>query len=51
MYRISKLLQKLFCKEFGDGSDIWPSALVAFEGGFVRTVEDEDRVNRESDQS
>jgi hypothetical protein len=45
------LLQKLFREEFGDGSDVGSSALVAFEGGLVRAVEDEDGMYGERNQS
>jgi hypothetical protein len=51
MYRVSKLLQKLFGEELGDGGDIWSGALVALEGGFIWAIENEDGVNRERNQS
>jgi hypothetical protein len=51
MYRVSKLLQELFRKEFGDRGDIGTGALVALEWWFVRAVENEDGVDGEGDQT
>jgi hypothetical protein len=46
MYRVSKLLQQLFCKEFRNGCDIRTGALVSLERRFVGSIEDEDGVDR-----
>jgi hypothetical protein len=51
MYGIPKLLQKLLRKKFGYGGDIGTCTLVALERGLVRSVEDEDRVYREGNES
>ena len=51
MYRISKLLQQLLGKKFGDRCDIRSSAFVALEGRFVGSVEYEDGMNGECDQT
>jgi hypothetical protein len=51
MYRISKLFQQLLCEEFGDRGNIRSGALVSLERWFVRSVKDEDGVDRERDQS
>jgi len=51
MYREPKLLQKLFGEKFGYGCDIGSSAFVALEWGLVRSIEDEDGMNRERDQA
>jgi len=51
MYRISKLLQQLLCKKFGDGCDIRAGALVALEGRLVWSIEDEDGVDGERDEA
>jgi hypothetical protein len=51
MDRISKLLQKLFCKKFGDGSNVGPSAFVALEWRLVWSIEYKDWVDGQGDQS
>lgn len=51
MNRISKLLQKLLSEEFGNRCDIGPGAFIALEGWFVRSIEYEDGMNRECDQT
>jgi len=51
MYRVSKLLQQLLGKEFGDRCDIRTGALVSLERWLVGSIEDEDGVYSERDQS
>lgn len=51
MYRVSKLLQQLLCEKFGDGGDVRTSAFVALEGRLVRSIEDEDGMDRKGDET
>jgi hypothetical protein len=51
MYRVSKLLQKLLCKKLGDRGDIRTGALVALEGWLIWSIEDEDWMDREGDET
>lgn len=51
MYRVSELLQKLLCEEFGNGSDIGSSSFITLERRFVWSVKNEDGVYSEGNQS
>lgn len=54
MHRKSELLQQLFGEKFGDRCDLdmaAPDTLVAFEQRLVRSIEYEERVDVEAEES